>query len=319
MKLKELNAGDRYQGIIGVLTKTLNSGKDNSVYIRLTVGDSSGCMEALLWQAEAEIYNNISEGQPLKLEGTVSEYRGKRQLNIEALAPVTEKDNFLPESLMPESKEYTLAELKQEFERICKHWITTEDRRIIDTLFENKTLKRLYQAAPAGMQVHHTAKHGLFAHSLSVARRCAAETKNYRAEIDKSLLITGALLHDIGKAYELDWGAATVYSTTGKLYGHIYIGARLVETACKKAVIPQERTRLLVHMILSHHGKREHGAIQPPQTIEANILYYCDNLDAKLERMKLLQELAGGYGWSERDYVFDNNQLYFGGEHEERN
>ena len=317
MRLKELVVGERFSGIVGVVSKVFNSGKDGSGYIKFVLGDCSGKIGANMWQVDREIYNSITEGQPLKVTAVAGEYKGVPQLKIESISPVKPSDNFVPEMLMEESQEYTLKELEKEFDTISKHWLTKEDRKVLEEVMKSKNTARLFKAAPAGMNVHHTAKHGLFAHTISVAKRCLEMAKLSSIKVDQSLLILGALLHDIGKAYELDWGAATIYTTSGRLLGHTYIGAHMVNNVCKQVVTcSAERTQLLVHLILAHHGKREYGAAQPPQTIEAQILHYCDNIDAKVERMRVQQEINGNCGWGERDFVMDGNALYFGGSNE---
>lgn len=316
MKLIDLKVGDRYEGIVGVQSKNFNTGNNNSPYINLVLSDSSGCIDAKMWDAGRDIYNAIKEGHPLKITATTSIFKDKTQLKVESITPIRAADNFKPDSLMTESNEYTLKSLDTEFDTIRQHWLNKDDQALLNHVLSKKDLLYMYKNAPAGRAVHHSARHGLYAHSIAVATLCMTTIEKYSARLDKSLLTLGALLHDIGKAYEYDWGAATVFTNSGRLLGHPYIGAHIVHNACLDLKFNGERTVQLIHLILSHAGKREFGAVQPPQMIEANILHYCDNFDAKLDHMRDLQKATpDGIAWSERDYILDNTSLFFGAHH----
>ena len=318
MKLNKLKPGVKFEGIVGVRNKSFNTGSNNSTYITLIVCDSTTSLEAKIWDAGRDIFDGIREGQPLKITATTNIFKDKLQLKIESISQIKASDNFNPESLMAESKEYTLQSLDKEYNSIKQHWLIKEDQALLNKVLSKKELLYMYRNAPAGKTVHHAAKHGLFAHSIAVARLCLATSEKYSVKIDKSLLTLGALLHDIGKAYEYDWGATTVFTNSGRLLGHPYIGAHIVHNACIELKVSGERTVQLIHLILSHAGKREFGAVQPPQTIEANILHYCDNIDAQLDHMRELQSsTTAGAAWSERDRILDNIALYFGERHGE--
>lgn len=315
MKLKEMRIGSEIDEIVGVVTKSLSKTKSGSYFLKLVLSDSSGTMNATKWDATEEEDREVQEGQPIKINGIASTYKGSLQLTVNGLRPVKATDDYKPEELMQKSTVYTVQELDKEFDTIVQHWLTEVDQEVIKIILDSSPLKKLYRHAPAGVSVHHPCLHGLYAHSISVAKRCFEAVKNEASQIDTSLLILGALLHDIGKAYELDWGVVTTYTTKGKLAGHSYIGAKLVRNACKRTAMPVERADLLEHIILSHHGKLEHGAVSLPQTIEANTVHYCDQLDSKLDRFRIMQEetLLNQQlpAWSERDFTLDNRQLYF--------
>jgi 3'-5' exoribonuclease len=161
-------------------------------------------------------------------------------------------------------------------------------RALLEALLDDPEIARRYKIAPAAKQIHHAYLGGLIEHVLSLCGLAALTASHYRT-IDLDLLLTGVVLHDIGKIYELSYERGFSYTTEGQLLGHISIGMRMV--ADKLARLPDfpARLRTLVeHMILSHHGRLEFGSPKVPQFPEAMLLHYLDDLDSKMESMRLM-------------------------------
>jgi 3'-5' exoribonuclease len=159
-------------------------------------------------------------------------------------------------------------------------------RGLLNAMLDDPEIARRYKIAPAAKQIHHAYLGGLIEHVLSLCGMAALAASHYRA-VDLDLLLTGVVLHDMGKIYELSYERGFSYSTEGQLLGHIIIAMRMV--AEKLAAIPDfpPRLRTLVeHMILSHHGQLEFGSPKLPQFPEAMLLHYLDDLDAKMECMR---------------------------------
>jgi len=165
---------------------------------------------------------------------------------------------------------------------------------LLKRIFENKSFRQKFQEAPGGKLWHHAYLGGLLEHSIQVASLCDNAASDYK-EIDRDLLITGALLHDIGKIEEYRFDEGYIdYSDTGRLHGHISIGAQNVRIAIEKIEkqngFPAEKKMLLIHLILSHQGELAHGSPVVPLTREALILYYMDEMDSKVNAISHVME-----------------------------
>jgi len=163
-------------------------------------------------------------------------------------------------------------------------------KALLEAMLDDPEIAVRYRRAPAAKQIHHNFLGGLLEHVLSVAGLAQAASSHY-AKIDRDLLLTGVILHDIGKIYELNYERGFSYSNDGQLLGHIYIGARMVGDKLRGLPDFPGRLRSLVeHMILSHHGQLEYGSPKVPVFPEALLLHYLDDLDSKMECMRALIE-----------------------------
>ena len=162
------------------------------------------------------------------------------------------------------------------------------------------------------MRLHHAMQGGLLYHTLSILRLCQQVAKLYPT-VDEDLLITGAALHDIGKIVEMDaneLGLASQYTTEGNLLGHLVVGAMMVRDVAKELGTPEEKTVLVEHMLISHHGKPEFGAAVPPKFLEAIILSHLDELDATIYEVCDTYTNVNAGEFSARLWNFDNVALY---------
>jgi 3'-5' exoribonuclease len=166
-----------------------------------------------------------------------------------------------------------------------------------------------FRLAPAAKQNHHAYLGGLLEHTLSVVRVCDLLASHYGAAIDRDLLIAGALLHDLGKVREIGARAGFPYTDEGKLLGHILIGLQMVDDAAAAvASLHSSRLLLLQHLIASHQGRYEWQSPREPRTIEALVLHYADDLDAKLNQAGALLD-AVPVGWTAYDRSFARDFL----------
>ncbi|NVM56808.1 MAG: HD domain-containing protein, partial [Desulfobacterales bacterium] len=162
--------------------------------------------------------------------------------------------------------------------------------RLLVAFFEDKAFVDLFKTAPAAKKMHHAYLGGLLEHTLSIAMLIQAIAGHYKG-IDKDLLLTGGILHDIGKVHEFSYETHIDYSDAGRLLNHIVIGVEMLEK--KIATLndfPEELALVLKHMIVSHHGTRDFGSPEPPKTLEAIILNYLDELDAKVTAVRTFME-----------------------------
>jgi len=163
-------------------------------------------------------------------------------------------------------------------------------KALLDAIFADEDIASRYRRAPAAKQIHHAFLGGLIEHVLSVCVMAKQAAAHY-ADIDRDLLLTGVLLHDIGKIYELKYERGFTYSTDGQLLGHIAIATRIVYDKLRSIPdFPPKLRVMLEHMILSHHGKLEFGSPKLPSFPEALLLHYLDDMDSKMECMRSLIE-----------------------------
>ena len=180
-------------------------------------------------------------------------------------------------------------------------------KELLRLLFAEEEFIRLFTTAPAAKALHHVYLGGLMEHSLSMARLARMVSDNYD-NVNRDLLLTGAILHDLGKVYELSFQKTFSYTDEGRLLGHITIGVEMIEKKITAIPgFPSELRMLLKHMILSHHGEYLYGSPKRPKTIEALMLYYLDDLDAKVNGFQQVMSKNNDdqSNWSEFHKLFE--------------
>jgi len=165
---------------------------------------------------------------------------------------------------------------------------------------------RRFRQAPGGKTMHHDYIGGLLEHTVSVAGICRMLSAHYEG-VDADLLLAGALLHDVGKVHELSYEGAFDYTDEGRLLGHLYMGTEYVSRVCAALpVFPPEKTMLVKHIILSHHGELEYGSPKRPKTLEAILLHHVENMDAKATAFgDAIAELREGARWTDYQRMFE--------------
>lgn len=307
--IQDLAEGARFQGIFLLTQRQLKPFANKPGFFMLgTLADKSGSIGAVLWEA-GESVAEIPEESVVRVSGQVGIYKGERQIAIETISLCPESD-YDPADLLPTTPRDT-KQMAAEFEGVLAEIPTGPLRRLLDAFFGDDLLRRQFYRWPAAKLHHHPYLGGLLEHTLGVAAVCKTLAGVYPA-VDRPLLLTGAILHDIGKLREFQVGASISISDEGRLLGHIPIGYLMVEERINLLgeFSPELRMKLL-HMIVAHHGELENGSPQRPQTIEAMALYLADNLDAQLWKFGRAAREASGNGklWTEWDkslerYIF---------------
>ena len=263
-------------------------------YLALVLGDKSGQMEARMWEEFADTIGTCNEGCYVKAQGMISKYAGKFQITLEkmrlAAATEVEAADFLP------TTRFDVETMWAELRGFVEAFRNEELKRLVFSFLDDEEIAAAYKSAPAAKRLHHAWLGGLLEHVLALVRVCAG-TAPFYPEVDADLLVTGAILHDIGKVKELSWAKAFSYTMEGQLVGHISIAQRMLEEKVRALGEFPERLRILVeHMILSHHGKYEFGSPKLPMTPEAMLLSAMDDLEAKFEAMRREFEGAANAG-----------------------
>ena len=253
-------------------------------YLAMTLTDKTGAMEGRMWDDFASALANCSEGCYVKVQGQVAKYQGKYQITLTKmrLAAASEIDtaDFVP------TTRFDIADMWTELRGYVDAFANADLRRLVFAFLDDEAIGAAYREAPAAKMLHHAWIGGLLEHVLTLVRVCRAVVPFY-PEVDGDLLVTGAILHDIGKVRELSWGTTFSYTLEGQMIGHISIAQGMLRE--KIATLPAfpEKLRVLVeHMILSHHGKYEFGSPKLPMTPEAILLSALDDVEAKMQAMR---------------------------------
>lgn len=282
--LVEINTGDEFTLFLIVNKSEIKTSKTGKSFLNLELRDRSCTLPAKVWDNAESAFLKLREGSIAKVAGIVEDFNGSPQIRIEKWRVATSEDDVTPEDFLPRSKR-SLPVMVEEFDSyinsISNHYL----RRVLQIIFTDDNLKK-YTRTPAGKGWHHAYIHGLLEHTLEIARICDLMC-SIHPQINRDLLISGALLHDFGKTEELTYETAFDYSDKGKLLGHIMIGALAVEKAASEIDnFPAELKERLIHLVLSHQGKLEYASPVEPKTLEAIVLYQADELSAKTNAYK---------------------------------
>ncbi len=306
--IKDIKAGDRITEYFALRRAELLE-KDGRFRLSMELGDSTGRMPAVMWDATKEHGLLFQPGQIVKARGVVSVYRDQLQIRVEQLRQAKEGEYDLADFLRASSK--TAAELAAALDGMIARVENSYLRKLLDTIFSEGDLRRKYLRAPAAKLLHHDVVGGLAEHSLSMAEVVVRLADHY-PKLDRDILICGALLHDIGKIWEYDIGVAIDFSDAGRLVGHINQGDEFVTGLADTIVnFPDDLLNHLRHLIISHQGEKEKGAPVVPMTPEAVFLHHVDELDARMGAVEKIRERTGGAGWSAFYPIFDR-YFFFG-------
>jgi len=305
MLIKDLKHGELVDSIYLVKDIAKNISSKGLNYLSVTLQDKSGTIECKKWTVEANDLVIATPGSPVRILGTADLRNDKMQIIISSIYAVSEESvNF--EDLLLESP-IPLKKLLEGFEKYKESIQNQDCKRILDNVF-GKYYKKFIEY-PAAVRNHHEFYHGLLYHSVSMCMVADFLAKHYSG-IDRDLLITGCLLHDVGKVKEFSGPIATKYTTVGNLMGHLAIGAEIVNEAQIELNITSEVPMLLKHMLLSHHGQREYGAAVLPLTKEAQLLSMIDDMDSKMIMIDKSLKLTSPGEFGEKIYGLDGRSFY---------
>ena len=282
--LMGFDEGKLFDGYFLVLGKQQRTTKQNKAYLNLTLGDKNGQIEARVWElGDPRIAKDFDRGDIVKVRGSVSRYEERTQLKVDQLrkaqAGEADKLDMLPATTRD------VGELWRQLEATVESLANPDLKRLLEALLGDAALAQAYREAPAARQLHHAWLGGLLEHVVSLLGLADRVAAHYPL-LDRDLLMTGVILHDIGKIRELEWETGFDYTVEGVLLGHIQIGVDLVEkTIAGLPDFPPRLRTLVLHMILSHHGKLEFGSPKLPMIPEALALNFVDDLDAKMQAM----------------------------------
>ena len=266
-----------------VKVKELRSKKSGEPYLSLILGDKSGNLDAKMWENVENVESTFSKDDFVKIKGLVQVYRNKKQLTIHRLRRCQETEIEFGDYFPKTSK--NIDTMFSELYSLAKSVENSYLNQLLVNLLNDSEFTVRFKEAPAAKSLHHAWLGGLLEHTLSLCKLCKLTAQHY-PEVNLDLLMTGAIIHDIGKIEELEYNRNFNYSTKGQLLGHMIIELDLVNQKISEIQeFPLQLKTLVQHLIVSHHGEYEFGSPKLPMFPEALLLHCLDNLDSKLASM----------------------------------
>ena len=259
------------------ITATAKNGKP---YMTIKLMDCSGEVEGRIWDRVDQLSTVFDKDDFVEVHAKASVYLGKMQLVVQDLKKLEEEAvdlaDFLPVSNRP------MADMRRELDSLLDSLTDPHIEALLRAFFDDPDFFSLYSKAPAAKGMHHVYIGGLLEHSLAVSALACDVAARY-PQVNRDLLISGTLLHDVGKVEELSYRRSFDYTDEGKLLGHIIIGVQMVEDRVRALPnFPKELATMVKHLLLSHHGQYEFGSPKRPKFLEAVILNFIDDLDSKI-------------------------------------
>jgi 3'-5' exoribonuclease len=311
--LAAFDEGTIFNGFFLVLLKQQRTTKTNKPYLNLILGDKTGQLEGRVWDiSDPRIAKDFDKGDIVKVRGSASRFDERLQMKIDqlrvALPSEVDKADLLP------STSCDVAALWSQLLACVESFTNPNLKLLLNTILADPAVAEAFREAPAARQLHHAWLGGLLEHVISLLTLADRVATHYPL-LDRDLLLTGVILHDIGKTHELSWDIGFDYTIEGTLLGHIQMGVEMVERAIATLPgFPDHLRTLVLHMILSHHGKLEFGSPKLPMIPEALVLNFVDDLDAKMQAIstefdKTIREGKGPNEMTGKVWSLDNRQL----------
>jgi 3'-5' exoribonuclease len=314
--VKDLKIGSYVQSqfvVVDIRELSFSSpARSGEYFLKLLLGDISGTIKGIIWDRSL-VGEKIRLNDVLFVTGEVKEYYGL-QLVISSYNKV-EKEKINRNFFQASSSRNT-EEMWNRLKEIVKQDITEKNlSQLLEIFYEDYELVEKFKLSPAAKVIHHNYLGGLLEHTLEVVEICRHISELYARQVDKSLLMTAAVFHDIGKIEEYDLDSLTFEQTDrGRLLGHISIGMDILrKMLAKLPLFPGDLKMKLEHMIISHHGEKDWGSPEVPQTFNAFTLFHADLLSARLKQFQQVMEKNQGNtsGWTEWDRFLER-RIYTG-------
>ncbi len=310
--VKDMVPGDKVEGFYILKEAYQKISSNGKPFLSAVIADKTGTMDVKVWDYAGPVGTQEDVGKIIKIRGDVSEFKGNPQLSLSNIRMALPEDNCDTVRLVaaaPIDKDETVRKVRT----LVDSMEDPDYRQVARTMLERHL--ETFASIPAAKSVHHSFLSGLLMHTANMMAMADFLSGQYASVIDRSLLLTGALLHDFAKEIEFrfsDLGIVTDYSVKGQLLGHLVMGAQEVAQVCAELGTPEEKSLLLQHMILSHHGEPEYGAAVKPMFAEAELLSYIDMVDSRMEiYAELLPSVAEG-SFSGRVFALDKRIYHHG-------
>jgi len=307
--IADIQPGDSMQQAFLVQSKQLRTQRNGSFFLDLQLVDRTGSVPAKMWDATQVLFGSFAEDDFVLVKARGETYRRKLQLVVTDLRRMEPSDvdveDFLPKATRD------VGEMLERLGEIVGALTYEPLKELLEAFLADEEFVSGFRQAPGGVSVHHAWLGGLLEHTLAVTELAIGVAESY-PNLDRDLLVAGAILHDVGKVEEFGYTRALRYTDIGGLVGHLAIGAmRVGERAATIEGFPPILLQELQHLILSHHGQHEYGSPILPATAEAVVLHHIDNIDAKVVAFDqvLLRDQDEQSTWTEWSRIFDR-RLY---------
>jgi 3'-5' exoribonuclease len=295
--VKDLAVRNKVNDIFYIRSRRQLEKRDGGKFLVLDLSDKTGTIEGKIWDNVNDLFSDSNPGNFIKVEGDVTEYIGDLQITVSHIFKVSDKEvsskDFLPVSRF---------DIEEMYKELLSYFDMVKDkdyRKLLDTLFSNPEFVTKFKSAPASTGIHHGYLGGLLEHTLFMLR-LSRSAPNVYPEIDYSLLVTGLILHDIGKITSYTYDKVIDHTDEGHLIGHIVRGYEIAKNIINKIPdFPAAKKELVLHIILSHHGIREYGSPVTPKFAEAFMVHDLDNLDARMMMFRDETEKNRDAKWSD--------------------
>ena len=281
-----------------VVRKEIRPKKQGGEYLFTVLTDKSGSISAFMWENVDVFKKRFEVDDIVHVVGVTKEYNKALQMTIHKIKRIENREfdltDYIPSSKNDPDETFD-ALMKIVDDEVSNQYII----KLINNVFSNDKVVQFFKQCPAAKALHHAYIGGLLDHTLSLVRLCSVVASHY-SFLNKSLLIAGALFHDFGKIGELSWGKSFDYTDEGRLIGHITMEAMYLDRKMREIEnFPKELRLSLLHIILSHHRELEFGSPKRPKTLEALVLAYLDDLDAKVQSfLEAMQEKGEREAWT---------------------
>ena len=282
-QIKEMQLGEQYDSFFFLRQKLIKETRTGKEYLDLVLEDKTAIIPAKIWEIDSQVFGEISSGDFVKARVSLETYRDQKQLKIFKVRKVKEEDydEGFDENSCFRKTPFDIDEMWEEIRDISAECSLKVSELLVSILDEFSERFRVW---PAAVRIHHAYVGGLLEHTLSVTKTCLYFVEKY--DISRDLLVCAAILHDIGKLEELSKDSGAEYTEKGQLIGHIVLGRDIVRKfASEVPDFPEDFLLLLEHLILSHQGQTEWGTVKVPMTLEALLLHYADDIDAKFNHV----------------------------------
>ena len=296
--INEIKENDQVDSLFLAKEKSSGLTKTGNVYLKVKLGDRSGEMEGRIWTSVENLSGAFEKDDFVHVTGKAVSFQEHLQLNITEIERVGEEEIFYPDFFPRAEKD--IDSMFQSLIEISQQVKNPHLYQLLRLFFEDESFLKRFKMAPASKWLHHTYLGGLLEHTLSLTQLALEIAPHYNG-LNLDLLLTASILHDLGKIDELSYHRSFDYSDEGRLLGHIILGIERVDWKIQQLPdFPKDLSSLLKHLLLSHHGQYIWGSPKRPMTLEAVMLHYLDDMDAKINGIQqfLKTQVPEGSRWS---------------------
>lgn len=303
--IKDIKPGAEVDDVFYCSRRDVKERRDGGAFLTLELRDKTGSVGAIMWDRIEDALRCVEVGGFYRVAGRMGDYQGKPQFNVSVIHPADpadiSRDDFIAAS------RYDRAQMMTELRGYVAAVKNPYLRALLESFFSDPDFAEQFSLAPGGARVHHAYLGGLLEHTVTMCR-AAQPLPDIYGELDRDLLMTGVILHDIGKVKEYVYDVAIDHTPDGRLMGHLVMGAKMAED--KIGAIngfPAELSRMVRHIILSHHGELEFGSPKTPKFVEAFLVFSLDYADSRLAIFREVVEKNRNAKWTDFNNYLDTN------------